>query len=125
MPQREREREREREPKFGCKRKKLSSLIFFRESPEAYHDFFLPWLLSVCSFVFQTFPFVNSICIPFGDRKCLRFFICMPKGGAWRVPTPKDFSSVSMGASKSLFSLSLYIYTTLGSFHGKKRKDNK
>lgn len=65
------------QPKFGC-RGKVCLFSFspsFRESLEAYHDVFLGFF-----FLLLTFPFVNSICIPFGDRKCLRFWYVCPRG---------------------------------------------
>ena len=68
---------REKEsPNLDAEEKKTSSstLVFLSLWIARGISRFFPWLL------LPHFPFVNSICIPFGDRKCLRFWYVCPRG---------------------------------------------
>ncbi len=116
--------QREREPKFGYKRKKLSFSFSFRESPEAYHDFFLPWLLSVRSSS-KLFPSWTASAFHLAIENVCGFLYVYAQGGSLEGPYAEGFFFCIHGCIKVSFSLSLYIYTTLGSFHGKKEEDNK
>lgn len=63
---------------------------------------FFPWLF------LPHFPFVNSICIPFGDRKCLRFWYVCPRGELGGYPAPMNFFLCIHGCIKVSFSLYVY-----------------